>query len=139
MENIPTGSEDRVALKDEEWKKRLTSEQYHILRKKGTESPFSGKFNKHKEIGTYTCAACGQELFSSDTKYESGCGWPSFWQELDKSKVKTEDDYSLGMHRVEVMCNRCGGHLGHVFEDGPPPTGIRFCINSAALEFVKGE
>jgi len=128
-------SDAKVERTDREWRESLTPEQYRILRQKGTEAPFTGHYYRHKEEGTYLCAACGQELFNSATKYESGCGWPSFWQELDKSKITTEEDSSFGMRRIEVMCSRCGGHLGHVFPDGPPPTGIRFCINSASLDF----
>jgi peptide-methionine (R)-S-oxide reductase len=120
---------------DEEWKKALNPEQYHILRQKGTEAPFTGQYWNSKEEGTYFCAGCGQALFNSSTKYASGCGWPSFWQELDKDRVDLHEDFSFGMQRIEVTCRRCGGHLGHVFDDGPPPTGKRFCINSASLAF----
>jgi peptide-methionine (R)-S-oxide reductase len=121
---------------EEEWKKVLTPEQYRILRQKGTELPFRGKLLHNKENGTYVCAACGAELFSSDTKFESGTGWPSFWS-ANKQNVGTKTDLSYGMHRVEVLCKKCGGHLGHVFDDGPKPTGKRFCINSTALDFKK--
>ena len=130
-------SEEKVVKSDREWKASLTPEQYHILREKGTERAFTGKYWNHKEDGTYVCAGCGQELFSSDTKFDSGTGWPSFWDALDKSKIQTKDDYSFGMHRIEVLCSRCGGHLGHVFDDGPRPTGLRYCINSASLTFTK--
>lgn len=119
---------------DDEWCMKLTPEQYDILRKKGTERPFSGDLWNSKEKGTYRCAGCGQPLFSSETKFESGTGWPSFYQPIDKNNVATHEDHSLGMERIEVVCSRCGGHLGHVFDDGPNPTGLRFCINSGALE-----
>ncbi len=118
------------------WKKKLTPEQYHVLREKGTETPFSGKFYKNFEKGMYVCAACGQELFSSDTKFDSDCGWPSFDKSL-AGNVQLRDDYSFGMHRIEVTCSKCGSHLGHVFDDGPTETGKRFCINSVSLDFKK--
>ena len=117
-----------------DWKKKLTKEQYHVLREKGTERPFTGKFDKFFEKGRYTCAACGQVLFTSETKYDSGCGWPAFF-EANKDNISTKEDNVLGMQRIEVMCKKCGGHLGHVFDDGPEPTGKRYCINSVALEF----
>lgn len=121
--------------KDEKyWKEKLTSEQYRVLREKGTETPFSGKFYRHFETGMYQCAACGQDLFPSDTKFDSDCGWPSFDKSL-KGNVILEDDNSYGMHRIEVKCSRCGSHLGHVFNDGPTETGLRYCINSVALNF----
>lgn len=122
---------------EEEWRKQLTPEQYHVLREKGTERPFTGKFLKHKEKGVYTCAACGNELFSSDTKYDTHCGWPSFFQSLGESKIRTKKDISFGMERIEIMCARCGSHLGHVFDDGPKPTGQRYCVNSLSLDFKK--
>ena len=124
---------------DEEWKEILTPEQYRVLRQKGTEYAFTGKYWNHHEDGTYACAACGQELFKSDTKFESGCGWPSFYDALDQGSVCFEHDHTHGMSRTEVLCSRCGGHLGHVFEDGPRPTGQRYCINSASLNFQKAE
>ena len=130
---------ETIQKTEEEWKRTLTPEQYRILREKGTERPFTGKFWNTEAEGTYSCAACGQELFHSATKFEAGCGWPSFWEAIDKTKIKTEDDHSHGMHRIEVMCSRCGGHLGHLFPDGPPPTGNRFCINSGSLSFKPGE
>jgi len=119
----------------EEWKKLLSPEKFHVLIEKGTDPPFTGKFYKHKNEGVYVCAGCGQELFKSDTKYDSGSGWPSFWTPISPDKVDLKPDHSLGIERIEVVCSRCGGHLGHVFEDGPRPTGQRFCINSLALDF----
>lgn len=115
----------------------LSKEQFNVCRLGATEAPFSGKYYKHNENGMYVCAACGAELFSSDTKFESGSGWPSFWQSVDKSKVKEIDDFSHGMHRIEVKCANCDSHLGHVFPDGPNPTGMRYCINSLSLDFKK--
>ena len=122
--------------KEEEWKKKLTKEQYHVLREKGTEMPFTGKLLKNKEKGMYKCMACGMELFSSDTKFDSGSGWPSF-SDANKKNIELKDDSSHGMHRTEVLCKKCGGHLGHLFDDGPTPTGQRYCINSVALDFEK--
>jgi peptide-methionine (R)-S-oxide reductase len=130
---------EKIDKTDEEWRQSLTPEQFAIARKKGTEPAFTGKYYKNHDTGTYLCVCCGNELFSSDTKYESGSGWPSFYQPLDKSKVETETDRSHGMVRTEAMCARCGAHLGHVFEDGPRPTGLRYCMNSASLNFVKKE
>ena len=120
---------------DDEWKLKLNPEQYRVLRQCGTEAPFFGKFVYHKEKGTFVCAGCRNELFSSDTKYESGSGWPAFWNKLSEDSVETKVDASHGMRRIEATCKKCGGHLGHVFEDGPNPTGLRYCINSAALDF----
>lgn len=127
----------KVQKSDEEWRRILSPEQYRVLRLKGTEAPFSGKYWNHKEAGTYHCAGCGQKLFSSATKFDSGCGWPSFWEAAEPGTVEFRDDYSYGMHRIEVICASCGGHLGHVFDDGPEPTGKRYCINSVSLEFRK--
>lgn len=125
---------DKIQKTEEEWRRELTPEQYHILREKGTERPFAGKYADSHAKGTFLCAACGQELFSSDTKFESGSGWPSFYQPAKENVVDEHSDNTYGMRRVEVTCSRCGGHLGHVFPDGPKPTGLRYCINSASLK-----
>ena len=122
---------------DEEWKKTLTPEQYNVCRNKDTERPFTGKYNDCKEKGVYKCSCCGNELFDSDTKFESGTGWPSFNQPINDENVKCESDSSMGMVRTEVMCKKCGAHLGHVFDDGPQPTNLRFCINSISLDLDK--
>lgn len=122
---------------DSEWRKKLTPEQYHVLREKGTERAFTGKYWDNHEKGIYVCAGCGTELFSSETKFDSGSGWPSFWDAVDKDRIALHRDTSHGMTRVEATCAKCGGHLGHLFDDGPQPTGNRYCINSASLEFRK--
>jgi peptide-methionine (R)-S-oxide reductase len=127
---------DTETSKDE-WKKKLTKEQYEVLREKGTEPAFTGKYWNQHERGVYKCAGCGTPLFSSETKFESGSGWPSFYEPMDEAKVQEEKDTSHGMVRTEVLCKNCGGHLGHVFEDGPKPTGCRYCINSISLDFEK--
>jgi peptide-methionine (R)-S-oxide reductase len=120
---------------DDEWRQKLTAEQYYVLRKHGTEPPGSSPLNSEKRGGTFTCAACGQPLFAADTKYESGTGWPSFWKPIDDQAVATTTDRSLLMTRTEVHCAKCEGHLGHVFPDGPKPTGLRYCMNGVALKF----
>jgi peptide-methionine (R)-S-oxide reductase len=132
-------AETKIQKTEEEWQKELTPEQYAILREKGTEPAFSGALYRNHDDGMYHCAACGTELFKSDTKFESGSGWPSFFLPTDQSAIETHEDVSHGMRRVEVTCARCGGHLGHVFPDGPKPTGLRYCINSASLKFEEGK
>ncbi len=145
MENIEKNkvysrtNTSKVEMSEEEWKKVLPADVYHIARQKGTERPWSSKYETSNEIGTYYCAACGNALFQSDTKFESGCGWPSFYQPISKGSIIYEADNTLGMKRTEVMCGRCKSHLGHVFEDGPPPTGLRYCINGVILDFEKAK
>jgi peptide-methionine (R)-S-oxide reductase len=130
---------NKVVKTEAEWKKILSPEQFKILRKQGTERAFTGKYWDNKEEGIYRCAGCGNDLFSSKTKFKSGTGWPSYWEPVAQENVETEDDFSFFTRRTEVHCARCDGHLGHIFEDGPPPTGLRYCINGNALDFVKKE
>lgn len=125
----------KIFKTETEWKQQLSSEEYRILRQKGTERAFTGKYDKHFEEGTYSCAGCNIELFDSEHKYNSGCGWPAFWGELESANIKRIADTSFGMRRVELVCSNCGGHLGHVFNDGPPPSGERYCINSVSMNF----
>jgi peptide-methionine (R)-S-oxide reductase len=127
----------KVYKSEEEWKKILTPEQYHVLREKGTDAPFTGKLTLNTEKGSYSCAACGNELFSSDMKFESHCGWPSFDKELEGGKIVTKVDKTFGMVRTEILCGKCGSHLGHLFDDGPTETGMRYCVNSTSLQFNK--
>lgn len=129
---------DKIRKTDQEWRQELTPQQYSVLRQQATERPFTGEYVHNKESGVYTCAACGQPLFTSDTKFESGTGWPSFWDMIEKGSVEVRQDNNHGMQRLEAVCSRCGSHLGHVFEDGPrDTTGLRYCINSVSLKFDK--
>jgi peptide-methionine (R)-S-oxide reductase len=125
---------DKIQKTEAEWRQQLTPHQYHVLREKGTERPFTGEYTNTQTPGTYLCAGCGQELFSSDAKFDSHCGWPSYYEPARGEAIEEHEDNSFGMRRVEVTCSRCGGHLGHVFPDGPRPTGMRYCINSASIQ-----
>src|SRR3954470_7480471 len=129
----------KVVMSDDEWKKMLSPEVYYVARQKGTERPYASKYETSHEIGTYYCAVCGNPLFKSDTKFESGCGWPSFYQPISKTSIIYAPDNGYGMQRTEVTCGRCKSHLGHVFDDGPPPTGLRYCINGVVLDFEKAQ
>jgi peptide-methionine (R)-S-oxide reductase len=131
--------QSKLAVKEDDWKKVLSPEVYYIAREKGTERPWTSKFEAFKEAGTYYCAVCGNSLFKSDTKFDSGCGWPSFYEPISKGSIIYIPDNTLGMKRTEVQCGRCKSHLGHVFEDGPPPTGLRYCINGVVLDFEKAK
>ncbi len=128
---------EKIVKTDDEWREMLTPEQYEVTRRKGTERPFTGKYWDFHERGVYLCVCCGNELFASDTKFDAGCGWPSFYAPRAGDRIATNEDRAYGMIRTEVTCARCGAHLGHVFEDGPRPTGLRYCMNSASLDFVK--
>jgi peptide-methionine (R)-S-oxide reductase len=135
----PTGDSASVPKSDEEWKKVLTPEQYRVTRQKGTEAPFSGEYDKTDRQGMYRCICCGAPLFSSETKFDAHCGWPSFWSPLAEENIKSLPDSSHSMNRIEVQCRHCGAHLGHVFDDGPQPTGLRYCINSVSLKLDEGK
>jgi peptide-methionine (R)-S-oxide reductase len=137
--NIYGDTIKRITLSPDEWKKKLTPQEYYVLREKGTERAFTGAYHNHKEEGFYTCKGCDLVLFASKHKFDSGTGWPSFYEVVDSNALLLDTDYDLGYARTEVMCGRCGGHLGHVFPDGPRPTGLRYCINSVSLGFIKTE
>lgn len=130
MENL----NNPIPTTREEWKQKLTPDQFYVMFDKGTERPFTGEYWNVFKDGIYRCAACGEKLFDSDTKFDAGCGWPSFYDSIDKSKIKTSSDYKLGYKRIEIMCAKCGAHLGHVFDDGPKPTGLRYCVNSVSIK-----
>ena len=138
LKDLGMSTKNKNDLSEQEWKEKLTPEEYHILREKGTERPFSGEYDKFYEDGTYKCAGCGTELFSSSSKYDSGCGWPAFYEALPE-KIEEHEDNSFGMKRIEITCENCGGHLGHVFNDGPQPSGLRYCVNSISLDFSSGD
>jgi peptide-methionine (R)-S-oxide reductase len=137
MDQEDSGMKSKLSKTDKEWKQQLTPEQFHVCREKGTERAFTGEYYDSQEEGVYQCVCCGNDLFSSETKFDSGTGWPSFWAPIAQENVETAEDHSLFVRRVEVRCSTCGAHLGHVFDDGPVPSNLRYCINSVSLKFVK--